>query len=88
MMFDLGGDKLQLAYPCEWLYKVIGHSQDRLRSAVAEIIEPQSYTITLSNTSKTGKYCCLNVYMEVLSEGHRTTIYTALKNHPEIRLVL
>jgi putative lipoic acid-binding regulatory protein len=87
-MFNLRGHKLELDYPCHWVYKVIGKGQDRVRSAIAEVIQGQIYTITLSNTSRTGKYCCLNVGMQVRSEGHRTTIYAALVNHPDIKVVL
>lgn len=88
MMFDLNGEQLKLDYPCSWVYKVIGKGQERVRSAVADVIQGQIYTITLSNTSRTGKYCCLNVGMQVHSDGHRTTIYTALVNHPDIKVVL
>lgn len=87
-MFDFNGEKLHLTYPCQWIYKVIGSGQDRVRNAIAEVVEGYEYIVTLSNRSRTGKYCCLNLEMTVDSEAIRTEIYAALKNHPEIRIVL
>jgi putative lipoic acid-binding regulatory protein len=86
--FNLQGETLRLIYPCQWVYKVIGSGQEQIRRAIAEVVKEYDYTITLSNKSKTGKYCCLNLEMEVHSEESRTQIYTALKNHPTIKLVL
>ena len=77
-----------LEYPCRWLYKVIGDDQEGLRRAATEIIGSQLCTISLSNSSRTGKYHCLDIDVEVMNETDRNTIYQALKNHPQVKLVL
>jgi len=77
-----------LEYPCRWLYKVIGDDREALQRAAVEIIGTQSCAISLSNSSRTGKYHCLNIEVEVMNETERNTIYQALKNHPQIKLVL
>jgi putative lipoic acid-binding regulatory protein len=77
-----------LEYPCRWLYKVIGDDREGLQRAAVEIIGRQSCTISLSNSSRTGKYHCLNIEVEVLSEANRNAIYQALKEHPQVKLVL
>jgi putative lipoic acid-binding regulatory protein len=87
-MFDLNGAKLDLTYPCEWVYKVIGSGQEQVLRAIVDVVQGYDYDVTLSNRSKTGKYCCLNLEMVVDSEEIRTEIYTALRNHPTIRIVL
>lgn len=87
-MFDFDGETLRLTYPCQWIYKVIGSGQEQIRGAIAEVVDGRDYVVTLSNWSRTGKYCCLNLEMTVESEEIRTGIYTALKNHPLIRIVL
>jgi len=87
-MFDLGGEKLDLTYPCEWVYKVIGSGQEQVLRAIVDVVQGYDYDVTLSNRSKTGKYCCLNLEMVVDSEEIRTEIYMALRNHPTIRIVL
>ena len=87
-MFDLSGAKLDLTYPCEWVYKVIGSGQEQVLRAIVDVVQGYDYDVTLSNRSKTGKYCCLNLEMVVDSEEIRTEIYTALRNHPTIRIVL
>ncbi len=88
MNFDDYGEKLQLEYPCEWTYKVIGFSQDDVQSAISEAIPKKPYRVALSNKSKKGKYVSLNLELTVESEIERNTIYTALKTHSEIKMVL
>ncbi len=88
MLDDFRHEKLELLYPCQWTYKVIGSGQDDLRSAIAEVVQDREHTIALSNQSKTGKYCCLNLQMTVYSDESRTQMYNALRNHPMIRIIL
>ena len=80
--------KVQLEYPCPWVYKIIGPDADEMRRAVAEIILDRAYKITNSRDSKTDKYHCLNVELSVESESHRTTLFEALKAHRAVKLVL
>ncbi len=77
-----------LEYPCRWAYKIIGSDKGKMEKAIEEIIQGHSCTITPSNTSKTGKYHCLNLEMLVNDEGHRTGIYDRLCGHPAIKMVL
>jgi putative lipoic acid-binding regulatory protein len=80
--------KLQLTYPCVWIYKIIGIDPKAMKSAVNEIIQDRSYAITLSRKSETGKYSCLNVEVTVESESHRQTIYESLQSHRAIKIIL
>jgi putative lipoic acid-binding regulatory protein len=80
--------KVQLEYPCPWVYKIIGSDADEMRHAVAEIICDRSYKITPSRSSETAKYHCLNVELSVESESHRTDLYEALKAHRAVKMVL
>ncbi|MEN6433848.1 MAG: DUF493 domain-containing protein [Smithella sp.] len=80
--------KVQLEYPCVWVYKIIGPDADEMRRAVADIICDRTYKISHSRSSATAKYHCLNVELLAESESHRTAIYDALKAHKTIKLVL
>jgi len=80
--------KLQLKYPCAWIYKIIGVDQNDMKSAVSEIIQDRACKITLSRSSETDKYQCLNVEITVESESHRKVIYEALRAHRAIKMVL
>lgn len=88
MKIDLSKEKLQLEYPCEWLYKLIGADERAVRTAIAETITERSHTIANSNTSSNGKYQSLNLSLTVESDEDRTGIYQSLKNHPAIKMVL
>ena len=80
--------KLELSYPCDWTYKIIGADEEAMRAAIEEVIPKGNYSIAHSNTSRTGKYRCLNVDMKVYTEESRKAIFQALTKHPAIRVVL
>jgi len=80
--------KLQLEYPCPWVYKIIGNDKDEMQAAVAEIIRDCKYKISDSRSSATAKYSCLNVELSVDSESQRTALYEALKAHRAVKMVL
>lgn len=88
MSYDLSKEKLQLTYPCQWTYKVIGAGEEILRLAISDILPDRDYSVTLSNQSRTGKYCCLNLQMTVDSDEDRTQLYEALRRHSLIRIIL
>ena len=85
---DLKACKAKVDYPCRWLYKVVGSDEEQLSLALAEIIDRESCHISPSNSSRTGKYICLNVEVPVKNEKQRNSIYMALKAHPKIIIVL
>lgn len=80
--------KLDLPYPCRWVYKVIGGDEQTLRSAVADIVQEREHALSLSRRSARRNYCSLNVEVLVYDEQDRVTIYEALSAHPAIKLVL
>lgn len=80
--------KAEIRYPCRWLYKVISldHLQDREKISV--MLQDASCEISVSNSSRTGKYTCLDVEVEVASEGQRNTIYQLLQELATVKMVL
>lgn len=88
-MFTQGnGCKAEIQYPCRWLYKVISldHLQDKER--IVAMLQDFSCEISLSNSSRTGRYTCLNVEVEVGSEVQRNTIYQSLQELETVKMVL
>ena len=77
-----------ITYPCSWLYKIIGEDQELLRLAAEAAIAGEACSISVSNSSKTGKYHCLNVELLVHTEKQRNSIFALLKKHPHIKMVL
>lgn len=82
------GQKLALEYPCRWVYKLIGLEQEGIRGAIAAVLQERQCLVTLSNSSRTGKYHCLNVEVVVHDETDRTSHYEAFRCHPAITMVL
>ncbi len=88
MNLDDPSEKLKLEYPCEWTYKVIGTHSETILKIVQEMMQERRFTISLSNKSKTKKYCSMNFVTQVESEEDRNTIYKRLKNHKDVVMVL
>ncbi len=80
--------KLQLTYPCEWPYVVIGASETELRIAINEIVSSRSHTVALSSTSASGKYVSLKVLVVVYNDEDRAGICDALNEHPATNVVI
>ena len=77
----------EITYPCLWLYKVIGEDATALTRAINAVC-PAPTSIVPSKTSSSGKYCSLNVEIEVANEATRLAIYQNLKNHLAVKMVL
>jgi putative lipoic acid-binding regulatory protein len=80
--------KLELDYPCQWKYKLIGEEEAKMIEAVCEVISEKEHNIEHSNSSKSGKYISLNLDLLVHNEDERNFIYEALKAHQNIKMVL
>jgi len=80
--------KLELEYPCNWSYKVVGEEREMLENAIREVILEREHKIAHSNTSRNGKYISLNLDLLVHNEEDRQFIYEALKAHQHVKMVL
>lgn len=80
--------KLELTYPCNWTYKLIGSEKEALEKAIHDVIIEREHDLSHSNTSKTGKYVSLNLKLLVHNEDDRQFIFEALKAHQNIKMVL
>ncbi len=78
----------EISYPCTWLYKVIGQDAGAMHLAIAAVCPRSPQSITPSHTSSGGKYCSLNVELEVLDDEERLNVYTTLKKQAAIKTVL
>lgn len=84
----VAGKKLELEYPCNWCYKVVGEEREKLEQAIKDVVLEREHTIAHSNTSRSGKYISLNLDLLVHNEDDRQFIYEALKAHQHIKMVL
>lgn len=88
MLLNSCKQKVELEYPCSWVYKIIGREQEDLRAAIAEVIQARECLISLSNSSSGGKYLCLEVELVVVTAEDREAQYLAFKAHPAVVMVL
>lgn len=79
--------KLELDYPCPWLYTLIGSDEDVMRAAVAELMGGHEHSLRLSHKSRTGKYTSLELEIIARDEAHRLETYAALKRHGTFKFV-
>ena len=81
-------EKPEVAYPCQWEYKLIGQDEELMRHAAAEVLADKEHAITPSHQSRTGKYCSILIKVTVVDEDARLSIYDALKGHRDIIMIL
>ena len=95
-MSDIQGGKPVIIYPCQWGFKVIGMAEDAVRAAVKDCLAEclnqetgdRAYELGFSRSSGEGKYVSLTLNLEVQDELERDTLFRALADRPEIRLVI
>ena len=87
-MIDLSKEKLELNYPCNWTYKVIGKNENDIKSAVKEILDQREYKLKVSKASAKGKFLSFTLDLLVHNEDDRKTLYDILCNHEKIKMVL
>ena len=80
--------KLELEYPTTWTYKLISLDKVLIQKVVHEVIEEREHKLTHSNSSKTGKFVSMNLDLLVHNEDDRNFIFSALKTHQDIKMVL
>ena len=78
----------EIDYPCEWSFKVIGTDKQLVRNAAAGVMDQREYLLQYSKSSKTGKYHSWNIDLVVKDEQERNQIYTDLKSHSDITMVI
>ncbi len=87
-MIDLNKHKLELTYPCEWEYKIVGKCENELSCAVETIFERREYNMKHSNTSSKGKFKSFSVKTLVHNDDDRNELYLMLKKHEAIKYIL
>jgi putative lipoic acid-binding regulatory protein len=88
MTTDPRPSRPDIDYPCPWGYRIIGENEEAIRDAVASIIGDVEHALDPSNTSRTGRYCSVELRLIVRDEAHRVAIFEGLTKHHAIRFVL
>ena len=85
-------DDNTISFPCVYPIKVIGADTDQFATQVLEIIARHDTTVDASKvsekTSQSGKYRSLTVELFATGEPQIRTIIDALRNLPQVKLVL
>ena len=80
--------KPNIEYPTPWTYRIVGLSEEAVRTHVSELVGEAEHELVHSNASKTGKYVSLALTLTVVDEAYRLTLYQDLVAHEMIKMVL
>jgi putative lipoic acid-binding regulatory protein len=80
--------KVEITYPCEWKYKVIGEKKEKIEDAVQSIMGERPHTLNFSKTSNKGNYHSYELRTLVHNEDDRTELFRQLKEHDDLKMVL
>ncbi|NOX18620.1 MAG: DUF493 domain-containing protein [Chlorobi bacterium] len=79
--------RLEIEYPTDWRYKIIGDDFDRMLLTINEIVDQYNSGLAPSNISRKGNYISLNLTVLVENEIVRNEIYEQLMSNPSIKIV-
>lgn len=79
---------LELEFPVEWTYTIIGTDSHAMTAAVVSIFKAGSYSLKDSKKSSGGKYVSLEIRVRVESKEQKDTWYNALASSKDIKMVL
>ncbi len=79
---------LNLDYPCEWEYRVIGSDPVLLEQAIKEVMGVRDYACQEGRQSGGGKWVTRVVSLMVQDEPERIRLYEELRSHQDVKIVL
>ncbi|NWF66505.1 MAG: DUF493 family protein [Campylobacterales bacterium] len=85
-MTSLEGKNLELNYPINWSYKVIGKSKENIIMCVEKVLSGREFKIKESKSHKS--YISLDVELLVFNDDDRVTIFEMLKTEEHVNYVL
>ena len=88
MLINRTGKKAVIQYPCRWLFKVVTLDHHGDRERIVAMMQDCNFEISISNSSRSGKYTSLNVEVEVESEEHRNSIYQLIRQLETVKMIL
>lgn len=87
-MIDLSKEKLKLDYPCNWQYKLVGLSEEKIKNAAKDVFCDRVHKVTPSKVSKKGKFKSFTVDIIVHNEDDRLELFNKLQAHDDIKIVI
>lgn len=87
-MIDLNKEKLELDYPCNWVYKLVVSETISVKTTVKEVVLDREHSIKESKVSKKGKFKSYTLELLVHNEDDRKELYRILGEHENIKMVL
>lgn len=87
-MISLDDKKLEIEYPCNWVYKVIINAHCNIKHVVENVIGDRTYQVVKSNNSKNKTYESYKVSLLVHSDDDRTSLFHEFKKEDCVKIVL
>lgn len=87
-MVDLNQHKLELDYPCSWIYKIVVLESTNIKHVIKEVILEREHSVKESKVSTKGKFKSYTLDLIVHNDDDRKTIYELLGKHSSIKMVL
>lgn len=87
-MIDLNKHKLELEYPCNWIYTLIVADSCNIKKTVCDVIDKREHNISESKKSSKGKYKSYKVELIVHNDDDRTELHKLFGSHKEIKMIV
>jgi len=87
-MVDLSKEKLELNYPCNWIYKLVVLENANIKTVVKEVVSKREHTVVESKVSSKGKFKSYKLEIIVHNEDDRKELYRLLGEHSDIKMIV
>jgi len=87
-MIDLNNHKLELSYPCSWVYKIIILEEHNANAIARNVLDDREYKISKSKVSKKGKFKSYNIDITVTCDEDRTNLHKQFGEHKNVKMVV
>lgn len=78
----------EISYPTRWSYRIVGTSEDAIRTHVQGFLGDVEHELVLRRRSSGKRYVSLNLSLVVRDEAQRLAIYDQIVSHEAIRFVV
>jgi putative lipoic acid-binding regulatory protein len=85
---NLDDKQLQIDYPLDWGYKIIGKKDEDMLLAIQEICDGRVYKYNKANKSSKGKFLSFHLQVLVHNDDDRNVLFDNFKNHKNIHFVI
>jgi len=87
-MIDLNNHKLELDYPCKWVYKIVILHEHNANAIARNVLNDREHKVTKSKVSSKGKFKSYAIDLIVTSDEDRENLHKEFHTHKNVKMIV